>query len=660
MLLRALTVVLLQCALFSVTAGADLKSPEDRKLSPYTGYTRAHWLEITEQLIAGALPYFDVETGIPSLRGVPTETGHFERVTRGEVHTEAFDRILMLAAIYTAATGKDNVPGYDGSITKPFLKGIIQGTDPDSPHFRGPHAKYSPSGSNIAMAVLLSPKFFWEPLNTTQQRNLLAYIQGLVAIPAYDNNHWYFHLMGVPMLEKYGQVADRDRATQLFQRLLNWHRGNGWFIDGSNRGFDYYNLWGFYLYNNALTKFDPIWNEKFGERVRHLNSQFEKSFVYLYGRDGGPIPWGRSLTYRFGSISGLGYAVLNNASTLPPGQARRIASGCLQHFWDHDSLSENGLLEAGYYGPNSAVAEIYMARGSQYWAVQGLIPLVLPESHPFWTETEQPMPADGAGGRMALPGPQMVVRVSPKDGEARLYPIGQPFVHFGQWERGVKYFQHAYSSYLGFAVPGVGGTDPGAGRTGVSYDGVNWHYRENPRAIRVDPYHCVSTYDIQLDSLDPTLNDYGEVLTHTLIGEDGEVHVFWHTSARPVYMFVGGYSIQVPHDEGLRTHTGEKSLLVHSERNYSFVKLLEGPAGDLQSEVLQPRDGWQHSHLFGGKGAYPYWRTREPVPPNTPVVVYVNGTRDRQPPDPTIEVSYADGQLYIEFEGVRRMVRIPH
>ena len=48
---------------FSPTAGrsemrpeAALKAAENRKLSPFTGYTREHWLEICEKLIAGILP----------------------------------------------------------------------------------------------------------------------------------------------------------------------------------------------------------------------------------------------------------------------------------------------------------------------------------------------------------------------------------------------------------------------------------------------------------------------------------------------------------------------------------------------------------------------------------------------------------------------------
>ena len=654
----------LLAAFCAAARAAPLRTPEDRELSPYTGYTRAHWLEITERLIAGFLPYFDKEDGLPALRNSPILDAYFKLVTRGEEREEAFGRSIVLVAVYTAATGEDRVPGYEGSITRPYLDGLIRGADPRSPHYWGPHRPFSPFGTNIALAILLSPRFFWEPLTDGQKRNVLAFLQELTTMDTYDCNHWYFHLVAAPVLERYGArfgvTYDRERLTRIFERLLNWYRGDGWYIDGGNRTFDYYNLWGFQLYNNLLCRYDAGWRKRFGERVAHATREFQKSFVYLYGRDGGPVPWGRSLTYRFASLSALGYALLNGTNTLPPGQARRIASGCLKYFWEGGAQSENGLLEPGYLAANPVVPELYIARSSPYWASHGLIALALPEDHPFWTATEEPMPADGAGGRVALPGAQMVIRVSPMDGEVRLYPVGEPIGHEGQWQRGVKYFQHAYSSYLGFAAAGAKGPDLLAGRTGVSFDGETWQYRTNPRPIRVEPYHAVSLYDIRLPAPEKAFEESGEVVTHTLIGDDGEVHVFWHTSARPVYLALGGYSISVGDGEELETEQDTDTILIRSGANRSVMRLLQAPAGELSRELLEPRRGWFHSHIFGGRGAWPYWKSREPVPPNTPVVFYVNGTRGRPAVVPRIELQAERGLLRIRFEGVERLVRVPY
>ena len=148
---------------------AVLKTSENRELSPFTGYTRDHWLEITEKLIAGIMPYFDQDTGLPDLKGVPGETGHFKGPFSLNGKKEALERSMMPAAIYTAVTGKDRVPGYKGSKTAPYLKGIIRGTDPNDPNFWGPREKYDAFGTNIALAALVSPRFFWDPLTQEQK-----------------------------------------------------------------------------------------------------------------------------------------------------------------------------------------------------------------------------------------------------------------------------------------------------------------------------------------------------------------------------------------------------------------------------------------------------------------------------------------------------------
>ena len=636
---------------------AILKTPEDRSLSPLTGYTRAHWLEITEKLLAGVLPYFNTPSGMPEFKGIPEETGHFE-LYQPVSPIDPLERTMMLSIVYTGATGRDTIPGYAGSISAPFLKAITLGTDPQSPFYWGDLRKNrGGEGSVIAMGVLLSPRFFWEPLSERQRHNLLLFLQVLAHAPAYDCNHWYFHMMPVPILEKHGLPSNRQFLTEMFERLLRWYRGDGWFIDGGNRGFDYYNLWGFQLFNQALCRADEPWRKKFGERVNRTTARFLETLPFLFGRDGGPVPYGRSLAYRFAGNAAVGWAALNDACTLPPGEARRIASGCLKYFWERGCLSQNGLLEVGYLGPNSVVGENYIGHGVTYWAAQGLIPLLLPATAPFWTETEHPMPADGKGGTIALPGAQMVLRVSPIDGEARLYPVGQPFTHWGQWQRGIKYCQLAYSSYLGWCATGEGGADLGAGRTGISTDGIHWRLRERPRAVQVSPDHLISTCEIGEEEND--WDNTGELTTHTLLGESGEVHVFWHSSPKPAFLYLGGYGISIPHGESPRQLRRETQLQVSGGAYHSLIKVLDAPPGRLIAEVLEPRRGWSHSHLYGGRGAFPHWQSNSPVPPHVPVVIYVDGAKDRDLIEPPISVRRQDCGLQIQMAGKTYTVSIP-
>ena len=514
---------------------------DDFKISPYTGYTREHWLEITEQIIAGVLPYLNRETGMPELADDPAEPAYAKIRDRnpGEDGKRALERIMMAVIIYSTATGRDSVPGYDGSITAPFIKAIIRGTDPDDPAFWGVPKPNDQVGSAFALGAYLNPSVFWEPLTEKSRKNILNYLQKQTYNQTWDNNHYFFHMIPVALLEKYGYDANREHLTQMFERLLGWYRSDGWFIDGNNGGFDHYNLWGFQLFLQVLDRFDTKWHDQFGSRIKEISAGFFKTLPYLFGRDGGPIPWGRSLSYRFAGISAIAWSELNGNCTLPPGQARRIASGELKYFVEHGCLGENKLLNIGYWGANTGVAESYLSPGDPYWATHGLACLLIPEKDPFWTAIEEPMPADSAGGIIALNGAEFTIRVSPVDGEARLFPVGQPFAHGREkWQTGVKYDQYAYSSFLGFCISGEGGQDIGAGRSGYSFEGDNWHFRERSERVMVSNRHLIDRYSMGRNKL-------YDIITHTIIGNDGELHIFWHDYPEPVYLYLGGYGINI-------------------------------------------------------------------------------------------------------------------
>jgi hypothetical protein len=635
----------------------QLSTPIDQQISPFTGYTRRHWLEITERLLAGALPYFGTASGMPDLPAPASEPAYV--AIAFPTKKQALERIMMLAVIYSGATGRDTIPGYNGSITAPFRKAMTQALDRSSPHFWGAPANAEHAGSIFALGALLSPKFFWEPFSEAQRGYLLDYLQLLGKSRSYDNNHYYFHAMTVPLLELHGRDSNRAHHTAMLERLFNWYRGDGWFIDGSNRSFDKYNAWGFHLYNLALFRFDATWRERFGPQIKQATTDYLRGYPYLFGRDGGPIPWGRSLSYRFAELAPLGWASLNGINPLPPGEARRIASGALRYFWEHGAQDKDGLLHVGYRGTNGVVAEFYSGLGTSYWAAQGLVALLIPENDPFWTDPELPMPADGGEHMKVIAGAEMVAHVR-SDGEARLYPVGQPFSRaHDHWQRGVKYEQHAYSSALGWAALGEG-TDLGAGRTGISLDGTTWSYRDHARVLSMKSDHVASawSFDVNL-TYKPAADDRSELITHTLIGRSGEVHVFWHQSPQPVFLHLGGYGIAAPTADAVAVNRSPTAIEIRTPEYHSVLRVLEAPVGAFSHEVLTPREGWAQAHLFGAVGTFPAWRSASVMPANTPVVIFVDGGHSRPLSTPDLRMESAPGKLTIHFDETSHMIPTP-
>ena len=275
------------------------------------------------------------------------------------------------------------------------------------------------------------------------------------------------------------------------------------------------------------------------------------------------------------------------------------------------------------------------------------------------------MPADGRGGSLVLPGPQMVVRVSPDDGEVRVYPVGQPALVRDQWQCGAKYFQHTYSSHLGFCLDGEGGRDLGAGRSGFSLDGKDWAFRAQPYPIRMETDHVASVYEMDFAAVTNAksrspFREFGQITTHTLIGDAGEIHVFWHNSARPVYLYCGGYGVSVAGTGEPRVDKDAAAVTVHGSRAQSTLCLLAGPVGRVNVELLTPRTGWQHTHLFGGRGAYPYWRSDQPVAPGAPVVIRADGARGRPIADVTVSVTCQPEAVLVRYEGREYRVPLPY
>jgi hypothetical protein len=228
--------------------------------------------------------------------------------------------------------------------------------------------------------------------------------------------------------------------------------------------------------------------------------------------------------------------------------------------------------------------------------------------------------------------------------------VGEPFFHRRVWQAGSKYYQHAYSSTMGHALAGDLGPELAAGRTGLSADGVAWSYRTWPRAVRIDARRCRSEWDAW--PADQGLT--GMVVTETIILDDGEVHVFWHTAAEPRHLCIGGYAIRLDHEERPLMDAPEGGLTVSGEAMWSVLAVLRSGPGRLTMEELRPREGFRHAHLLGGWAAWPRWTSSVPVPPGAKMVVYVDAARRAETPEietPQITVTELDGELTVRAGG---------
>ncbi|MGW1991798.1 DUF2264 domain-containing protein [Embleya sp. NPDC001921] len=382
--------------------------PEDRALSPYTGWTRAHWEAVADGLLAAVRPYRSPGGALITLPGRTSWSG--ERSDGLEGYARTF-LLAALRAAGTAASGR-TVPA---GLLEPYADGLRTGTaapgtaDPESWPAVVDRGQAMVEAASVALALHLTKDQLWDGLDESTRERAADWLAGALRHEPVDNNWWLFPVAVGTFLEAADRHRDEARAAidRGLARIEKWYVGDGWYSDGAGRYFDHYNGWAMHLYPLlcaavAGTPADPVRRERLRE--------FLTGYGRLFDRTGAPLHQGRSLTYRFAAAAPLWLGALVDATPYPPGTTRRLASGVLRHFLDRGA-ARDGLLSLGWYGPDPATVQAYSGSASPYWAAKGFVGLLLPERHEVWTARECAGPAEDTDvdPALGLPGPGLLV-----------------------------------------------------------------------------------------------------------------------------------------------------------------------------------------------------------------------------------------------------------
>ncbi|MFD6276333.1 DUF2264 domain-containing protein [Streptomyces sp. NPDC060209] len=396
----------------------------DTRLSPFTGYTRAHWESHADRLLAGLLPYATPDFAQFRL---PGRTGHAGAWSDG---LEGYARSFLLAAFRTAGAQGRDAPGSTAvtDLITRYATGLAAGTDPRHPE-RWPQitdrSQPMVEAASIAVALHETRPWLWDHLPDAVRQRVAAWLEGFVGARPNDSNWRLFQVITEEFLASIGASYRQSEIDSGLARLDDWYRGDGWYTDGDGRKFDYYNALALHLY-------PALWSRIAGDRAdaalvathRSRMRSFLDTHQHFFGSDGAPVHQGRSLTYRFATAAPLFAGALVDASPLPPGRTRRLASGALRHFADRGAPDGDGLLSLGWYRPFLPVTQPYSGPASPYWASKAFLGLLLPAEHPVWTETEEAAPVDVSDRHLALPAPGWLLHSTTGDGIVRLVNHG--------------------------------------------------------------------------------------------------------------------------------------------------------------------------------------------------------------------------------------------
>lgn len=266
-------------------------------------------------------------------------------------------------------------------------------TSPDCLDF-GEHPQMLVEAALLVDAFLLAPGQLWAALPAGTQAQVVAAVQRARVHVPYYNNWWLFAALVEVWLASVGAAWDAGRVDLALRTVHNWYAGDGWYSDGPEFHFDYYNS--LVIHPLLADTLDTL--ERLGapyrppypairHRQRLASQRHALTLERLVAPDGVFPPVGRSLTYRCGVFHLLAKLALQDRLPpgLPPAQVCLALERVMQRTLDAPgTFTPAGWLAPGLAGCQPSLQEVYISPGSLYACTWAFLPLGLPPEHPFW------------------------------------------------------------------------------------------------------------------------------------------------------------------------------------------------------------------------------------------------------------------------------------
>jgi hypothetical protein len=363
----------------------------DYKTSPFTGMTRKNWQDAARYLLEGAFSYVH---SMDDAMKFPKQAGKSYPRNPTQVPTEKLEglcRTLFIAAPLlkeypSLVINKINVADYYryqiGKLIDSASPSFIKHRAPNG----GPSQNLVEFGA-LSLSLFTIPEILWEPLSQSQKDALAATMLSYGDGPTVGSNWKFFNIFVLSFFKSKGYAVNEKLLVNYLDLSLKHYRGSGWYNDAP--AYDYYSMWAFQMYG-------PIWSEFFGKKyypeyaAKFMNNfkDVKYNYPYLFSRDGEMVMWGRSISYRIGSVIPLALTGLENDPSINYGWMRRISSGVMLQFLRNPEFLSEDIPTLGFYGAFEPAVQSYSCRGSVFWMGKAFMSLLIPADNPFWTATE--------------------------------------------------------------------------------------------------------------------------------------------------------------------------------------------------------------------------------------------------------------------------------
>ena len=330
---------------------------------------------------------------------------------------------------------------------------ILNGTNKNSIYFWGKLTDYSQKIVELPVVVMCLYQFreeIWNTFSKEEKKQIYDWFATCDTVVIPNNNwcffriliHLFFYLLG--MGDKPSVVCKND-----FNIIESLYIGNGWYSDGNNKQRDYYIAFAFHYYGLLYAYYAKEIDFETANRYRDRATLFANEYIYWFSCDGSNIPFGRSLIYRFATLSFWCAVVF---ADVPCNYSKGVIKGIIYRglrWWKNQDILTDKKLTLGYTYPNMFMAEEYNSSYSPYWCLKIAILLGIEDNDSFWEIEEAEMPMLNA--ILNSPKSLSVTCRDLKGKHVALFPYGQ-MSEQRFCQSIAKYGKYVYSNLFGFSV----------------------------------------------------------------------------------------------------------------------------------------------------------------------------------------------------------------
>ncbi|HSH19660.1 MAG TPA: DUF2264 domain-containing protein, partial [Draconibacterium sp.] len=372
----------------------EIENP-DFSLSPQTGMTKQHYIDLAKYLLERAFTHVESMEDPISFPTVPGKTYPQPNAPDWRYRSaefEALERTFTLAGPLIHVDPKTEIKGINlrdyyclhlyNALTPGHANSLPLPEElPDSTY------QYTCEFGGLFKTLLLMPETIWSHFSEEQKDEMVVTISKWAHHRTTQNNWRIFNIITLSFLKKYGYEIDDNLLKDHLLWVASYHSGNGWYLEQT---YNYYSISLFIVYTT-------IWNRTFGDEhypeiagiIEKSAQKLMESLTGFFGRDGYINMWSRSICYRTWVSGAFPVAfMLNDKTLLDPGLARRLCSGSLLQFVTREEFFDNEIPSLGFYGQKEYMVQNYSCSASPFLMFLPFICLALPDDSPFWTATE--------------------------------------------------------------------------------------------------------------------------------------------------------------------------------------------------------------------------------------------------------------------------------